>query len=208
MAPMAVAAGIHHQRLPGAGAHGHGLMAEAAQGCVLHRRALRPTGIDLHHPTVFVARQAEGIAEALQPIAIQSAGEHRRRRRTAIGVDRLHHMGLDVLLGGEHRAPGGLAAGAIGEAADDAITEAVVVAEPLALAEHRRRRAAAVQPRLWALQAGEATDAPVVAPVVAAAAATPALIGAALDLDHADAHVLHGGGGHLQQGAAQGIVHG
>ena len=206
MAAMAVAAGIHHQRLTGAGAHRHGFMAEASQGCVFHRRALRPAGIDLHHPAVLVARQAIGVAEALEPFSVEAEGALRRRGRTAIGVHRLHHMGLDVLLGGEHRAPGGLAAGAVREAADHPIAEPVVVAEPLAPAEHRRRRSAAPQPGFRALQAGEAADAPVVARFEAAAAAAPAPIGTALDLHHSDAHILHRGSGHLQQGAAERIV--
>ena len=206
MAAVAVAAGIHHQGLTGVGAHGHGLMAEAAQGCVLNHRALRPAGVDLHHPAVLVARQAKGIAEALEPLPIEAEGALRRRGGAAIGVHRLHHMGLNVLLGGEHRAPGRLAAGAVGEAADHPIAEAVVVTEPLAPAEHRRRRSAALQAILWTLQPSEAADAPVVARFRAAAAATPALIGAALDLSHPEAHVQHGGGGHLQQGPAQGIV--
>ncbi|GDX75964.1 hypothetical protein LBMAG41_10400 [Cyanobium sp.] len=115
-------------------------------------------------------------------------------------------MGLNVLFGGEHRAPGGLAAGAVSEAADHPIAEPVVVAEPLALAEHRRRRSAALQPGFRALQAGEAADAPVVARFEAAAAAAPAPIGSALDLHHSDAHILHRGSGHLQQGAADRIV--
>jgi hypothetical protein len=80
MAAVAVAAGVHHQRLTSAGAHGHGLVAEATQGRVFHQRALGPPGIDLHHPAVLVAHQAEGIAEALQPFAIEAEGPLRRRR--------------------------------------------------------------------------------------------------------------------------------
>ena len=76
------------------------------------------------------------------------------------------------------------------------------MAEPLGPAEHRRRGTTAAQPLIGMLQPHEAAD----TPVKAAAAATPALISAALDLDHADTQIFHRGGGHLQQRAAQGIV--
>ena len=97
MAAMAVAAGIHHQRLSWAGTDGHGFMAEPAQSCVFDKRVLGPAGIDLHHPAVLVAHQAEGVAQALQPLAIEPERTLRRRRRTAIGVHRLDHLTLKVL---------------------------------------------------------------------------------------------------------------
>ena len=98
MAAVAVAAGIHHQGLAGPGPHRHGLMAKAPQPAVFYGRLGRLARIQFHHPAIFIARQAKGIAEALQPLAIEAEGALRRQRRGAVGIHLLHHMGVDVFL--------------------------------------------------------------------------------------------------------------
>ena len=76
----------------------------------------------------------------------------------AIGVDRLWYLALEVLFSAEHRAPGGGATGAVGKGADDAITQAIVVALALAQAEHRAGWAAAAKALRWIIEAGESIE--------------------------------------------------
>ena len=178
-------------------------MAEAPQPAVFYGGLGRLARIQFHHPAIFIARQAKGIAEALQPLAIEAEGALRRQRRGAIGIHLLHHVGVDVFLRRQHRAPGRLAAGAIGEAADHPIPQAVVVAEALAAAEHRGGGAAGAQLLVGAAPASQAGDAAIKAAWLVAPAAIAIAI--APNLSDTDAQVGHGGLGHRKQGPAQGI---
>ena len=55
VAAAAIAAGVDVQWFAGAGLHGNGLMAEAAEAGVFGAGIARVGRIDLHHPAVFVA---------------------------------------------------------------------------------------------------------------------------------------------------------
>ena len=99
---------------------------------------------------------------------------------------------MEVFLGAQHRAPGGGAAAAVGEGAEDSLAQAIAVAERLAVAKHRRRRAAAAQGLTWLAEPAEAID----AALKAAAAVLPPAFAAPLELDYADAQIGHGGSGH------------
>ena len=182
---MPVAAGVHHQRFAGAGAQGHRLMAEAPQRRVLHHRPFRAARIDLHHPAVLVARQAEGIAQAFEPFPVKAEGSLVRGRGAAVCENRFHHLALDILFGGEHRAPRSLAAATVGEGAYHLIGEAVVVALALPAAEYRSGGTAAAQPFLRVPQPAQAVD----AAVEAARTVLPPQARHAFDLGHADPQI-------------------
>ena len=176
----AVTAGINHQGLPGLGLNGHCLVAETAQGRVFRAGISGVGGVELHHPAVFVAGQPKGIAQAVELLfgALEGAGGG--GKGAAIGIHGLRHLALEVFLGAQHRAPGGGAAGTVGEAADDAIPEAIVVALALALLEHRHRRAAAAEPLAGVVEASQAGD----PPVLGARVPLPAPVGLAPEADH------------------------
>ena len=198
---MPVAAGVHHQRFAGAGAQRHRLMAEASQSRVLHHRPLRPARIDLHHPAVLVARQAEGIAQTLEALPVKAEGSLGRGGGAAVCENRFHYMALDILLGGEHRSPGCLAAATVGEGANHLITKAVVVAQALPAAEHSSGGTAAAQPFPWVSQSAQPTD----AAVEAARAVSPPQARQTLDLGHTDSHIQQSCRSDLPQGRQKGI---
>ena len=202
MAPITVAAGINDQGLGALGLDRHGLMAKPAQPAVFDRRALGLKRINLHHPAVFVARQAKGLAQALQFVAVIDKRPLGRRRRGAVGKDRLRNLIVEIFFGAQHGAPRGLAAGAVGEAADDAIPQTIVVAQSLLESEHLPRRAADGQPLGGVGPAAQPGD----AAIVAARPPFPGAIGLPLDRANADAQIGHGCCCHLQHHPAQGIV--
>ena len=70
MAAAAIAAGVDVQGFIGAGLHGNGLMAEASKAGVFGAGVAWVGRIDLHHPAVFVAGQAKGIAQAVEPLGL------------------------------------------------------------------------------------------------------------------------------------------
>ena len=202
MAAVAVTAGVGAEGLAGAGVDGHRLMAAAAQPAVLHRRSGGIGRIELHHPAVLVAGQSKGIAQASQPAAIANQGAGGGVGGGAIGIDRLHHLILDVLLGAEDGAPGGLATGAVGEAADDLIGQSIVVAEAIGGPQRRGGGTAHAQPLARIPQAAQPRDAPLERP----RAAAPGAVGLAPQLQHADPQILQGGGGHRLGQLAQAIA--
>ena len=195
MAAVTITGGIHHQRLASPGPDPYGLMAEAAQPGVLHSRLLGPAGIKFHHPAVFVARQAERCPQPSDALAAEFKRTLGGWRRTAIGVHGLHHMGLKVFLGGEHRAPGRLPAGAVGEGADHPITEPIVVALAISAAEHRSGRAGAAQLLAWLLQAAQTMD----APLLRSALVSPAAIALTHQTSHSHPQILQSGCSHCHR---------
>ena len=204
MAPITVAAGINHQGLGALGFDRHGFMAKPAQPAVFDRRPLGLERINLHHPAVFVARQAKGLAQSLQFVAAVDKRSLGRRRRRAVGIDRLRNLTVEVLFSAQHGAPRGLAAGAVGEAADDAIPQTIVIAQSFFQSEHLPGWTTDSQPLGGVGPAAQPCD----AAVVATGTAFPGAIGLQLDRANADAKVGHGRCRHLQHHPAQGIVFG
>ena len=117
-------------------------------------------------------------------------------------MDCFAHLGLKVFFGAEHRAPGGVATGAVGKGADDPLPQPVAIAQRLAVTKDSRRRAAAAQGLLRLVEAREAIDTPLVG-----AAANPApSVAPLLELEHANAQIGHGGLGHGLNQGAQGVI--
>ena len=187
MAAASVTTGIHVEGTTGFRANRHRLVPEAAEGCVLDHRLIRCGRIHLHHPSVFVARQAVDVAEATQLSVAADEGAFRWSGRTSIGMDRFRHLGLEVLLGAEHRAPGGGATTAVGECADDLRPQAIVVALTFSGGEHRLGRSAAAQTLGWIIQTGDAGDATVLLSIGPA----PVALAIPLQRHHTDAEIRH-----------------
>ena len=161
VATASVAAGIHEQGLAHFRTHGHRFVAEPPQRRVLHRLLSRGIRIHLHHPAVLVAREAVDVAK---PVQLALKAEERSlgwRHGTAVGKHRFRHLGLEVFLGAEHRAPGGGAAAAVGEGADHRAAQSVVVALTAGRLEHLGGRTRAAQPFCGILKASDAINAPV-----------------------------------------------
>jgi len=176
-------------------------MAEAAKSCVFANRMAWALRINLHHPAVFVARQAVNIAQTSQLPFAAEKGACRWRHRAAIGIHRLRHLRLDVFFGAQHRAPGGGATTAVGEAANDAITEAIVVTEALLGPEHRRGRAGADQPLGGIVQPRDPGDAPITGGI----GTHPMPLGVTSQTHHPEPQIGHGLISHTPNQAEEGI---
>ena len=109
---------------------------------------------------------------------------------------------MEVFLRREHGAPGCLPSGAVGEAADHRVRQAVVIPLPLRLPKHRGGRPAHLQALFPRSPAAQASDAPIHRAVHPAPAAIPL----PLQRGHADPLIHQGRFRHGGHQGAQGIV--
>ena len=187
MATASVAAGIHEQGLARFRTHRHRLMAKPSQRRVLDRLLIGGVRIDFHHPAVLVARQSVDIAQPRQLALAAQEGTLPGGDRTAISEHGLRHLGLEVFLGAEHRAPGGGATATVGEGSDHGAAQTVVVALTAGRLEHLAGRPCRAQPFSGILKACDSID----APVLGAASTHPVALAIAFQGHHTNPEIGH-----------------
>src|SRR5918992_3171594 len=134
MAAAAVIAQVEDERFTPPGTHGDVFVPEAPEGRVLLAPRLGVLWVDLDHPPVFLANEAElGPTRPRDILGLAAV-----RQYGLLNADEERGTALEVLFGRQDRTPRGPGARAIERGADDAITEAVGIN---ALEHVGRRRA-------------------------------------------------------------------